>query len=171
MERRELKVTSNINIEGATIVCRNFQGKGGKYNNSGNRNFGVLLDDELAEDLQKDGWKVKYFKPRPDDPEQHAQAWLSVKVKFEKFPPIAVLITSKGKKRLTEETIGQLDWTRIENCDLIIRPYNYPASETIPAGVAAYLKAIYVTVQEDDFEAKYADIPDLDADEEEAPFD
>lgn len=165
----ERKVTSNINIEGATLVCKNFQGKGGRYNAEGNRNFGVLLDDELAEQLTEDGWNVKHFRPREDDPEQHPQAWLSVKVKFGDYPPIAVLITSRGKKKLDAETIGQLDWTRIKNCDVIVRPYNYPASDITPAGVAAYLKAIYVTVQEDDFESKYADIPDLD-EEEGVPF-
>jgi hypothetical protein len=64
---------------------------------------------------------------------------------------------------LTEETIDQLDWSIIESCDLVIRPYNYPAIAGRPAGVSAYLKAMYVTVVEDDFAKKYADIPDLDA--------
>lgn len=170
MSEERKRVTNNINIEGATIVVKNFQGRGNKWNPEGNRNFGVLLDDDLAEDLKADGWNVKRFKPRPDDPEQHAQAWLPVKVKYGKFPPVATLITSKGKMKLDEDTIGQLDWTRIKNCDVIIRPYNYPETEFSAAGVSAYLKAIYVTVQEDDFEQKYADIPEIGGDEEPMPF-
>ena len=160
------KVTSNISISGAQLIFRNFQGKKTDFNEEGNRNFGVLLDEELAEKLAADGWRVRYLKPKDDDPDQYEQAWLSVKVKFEPYPPIAVLINSRGKKTLSGETIDQLDWSRIKNCDLIIRPYNYPALAGRPAGVAAYLKAIYVTIDEDEFEKKYANIPDLDGDEE-----
>lgn len=163
----EKKVTNNIKIEGARLIFKNFQGKGTQYNAEGNRNFGVILDDEIAEELEQYGWNVKRLCPREDDPEQHIQAWLPVKVKFDPYPPIVMLINSRGKKRLDEETIDQLDWSIIKNCDLIIRPYNYPASNGRPGGVSAYLKAIYVTISEDEFAEKYADIPDLDESYEE----
>lgn len=158
----EKRVNENIKIEGAKLIFKNFQGKASNYNDDGNRNFGVLLDDETAELLENDGWNVKFLKPRVDDPEQYRQPWLSVKVKFNPYPPVAMLINSRGKKRLTEETIDQLDWSIIKNCDLIIRPYNYPSVGGRPAGVSAYLKAIYVTISEDEFSDKYADVPDLD---------
>lgn len=164
---RDQKVTNNVRIEGAKLIFKNFQGKKSEYNDAGNRNFGVLLSDELAKELERDGWKVKYLRPRPDDPDQYEQPWLSVKVKFDPYPPIAVLINSRGKKKLDEDTIDQLDWSIIKNCDLIIRPYNYPATSTRPAGVSAYMKAIYVTISEDEFADKYADIPDLDDDGDE----
>lgn len=80
-----------------------------------------------------------------------------------KIPPIIILITSDGKIKLDEETVGQLDWTRIKNADMIIRPYNYPARSGRPAGVSAYLKCLYVTVAEDDLATKYADIPFIDS--------
>lgn len=161
------KVTRNISIEGARLIFKNFQGKKTDYNDEGNRNFGVLLDDELAEELKREGWRVKYLRPRPDDPDQYEQPWLSVKIKFNPFPPIVTLINSRGKKKLDEETIDQLDWSIIRNCDLIIRPYNYPSVKGRPAGVSAYLKAIYVTIAEDEFERKYSDIPDLEGDYDE----
>lgn len=157
-----VKVTNNIRIRGAKLIFKNFQGKRTDFNDEGNRIFGVLLDDDLAEELKCDGWRVKYLRPREDDPDQYEQPWLQVKVKFNPYPPIAVLINSRGKKKLTEETIDQLDWSIITNCDLIIRPYNYPAIKGRPAGVSAYLKAIYATISEDEFVTKYADIPDLD---------
>lgn len=164
------KITSNISLSDARLIFRNFQGKATTYNNEGNRNFGVILPDDLAEKLKDDGWKVRYLRPREDEDEP--TPWLSVKVKFDPYPPIAVLITSRGKKKLHEDTIEQLDWSRIKTCDLIIRPYNYPevtdknGNIIRAAGVAAYLKAIYVTIDEDEFERKYADIPDLDCDYE-----
>ncbi len=154
------KITSNVSIPGAKLIKKNFSGKRSDFN--GERSFGVLLDEELAKELINDGWPVKFLRPRPDDPDQYEQPVMYVKVKFDPYPPIAVLINSRGKKRLTEETIEQLDWSIIKNCDLIIRPYNYPAIKGRPAGVSAYLKAIYVTISEDEFAEKYADIPDLD---------
>ena len=158
----ERRVTENIKIEGARLMFRNFQGKASQFNAEGDRNFAVQIDAELAERLKDDGWNVKYLRPRQDDPEQHFQPYLNVKVRYGNIPPIAVLINSRGKKRLTEETIDQLDWTMIKNCDVVIRPYNYPALNGRPAGVSAYLKSIYVTIMEDELDEKYADIPDLD---------
>jgi len=166
----EKKVTSNITIEGARLIFRNFSGKVTDYNRNGQKNFCVMLDDELAAQLEADGWAVKYRKPREDDPEQYRQPFLPVKVQFNMYPPTIVLITSRGKKRLDEETVGQLDWARIQNADVQIRPYNFPAIQGRPAGVSAYLKSLYVTIIEDPLETKYADIPEIGG-QIEMPFD
>lgn len=153
----------NVTLEGVRIFNRNFQGVETEYNKAGERNFSVMLDDQLAEDMSLDGWNVKYMRPREDDPDQHRQAFLNVKVQMNPYPPIINIINSRGKKRLDEETIDQLDWCRIENVDMIIRPYHYPPSNISPnGGIKAYLKAIYVTVQEDNLQLKYADVPDID---------
>lgn len=149
-------VNSNIKIEGARIAFRNFSGEEGRYNPKGRRNFCVFLDDETALRLLQDGWAVKYLTPREDDEER--QAYLQVAVKFDNVKPIAVLITSKGKTSLTEDEIGMLDWVEIRNVDLIIRPYNWEVNGKV--GVKAYLKSIYVTIEEDDLAIKYVDVPD-----------
>ncbi|MBO7732444.1 MAG: hypothetical protein J6S67_07820 [Methanobrevibacter sp.] len=168
----ERRVTNNITIEGAKLIFRNFSGKITDFNRSGQRNFCVILDDELAAKLEADGWSVKYRKPREDDPEQYRTPFLPVKVQFGMYPPKVVLITSRGKKELNEDTVGQLDWARIVNADVQIRPYNYPAMQGRPEGVSAYLKQLYVTIQEDPLESKYADIPDLGDDGQlSMPFD
>ena len=165
------RITQNVVIEGAKLVFKNFSGKVSEYNRNGQRNFSVLIDDELASKLEEDGWPVKYRKPREDDPEQYRQPFLPVKVQFNMYPPTVVMITSRGKRKLDENTIGQLDWARISNADVQIRPYNYPAINGKPAGVSAYLKSLYVTIIEDPLETKYADIPDLDAYPTDLPFD
>jgi len=156
-----------LKIEGARLILKNFQGKAKEFNEEGNRNFGVILDPELAERLEADGWNVKYLKPFPDDPDQIRTPWLSVKVKFSKQgergrDPMAVLITTRGKIKLDEETIGQLDWTRMKAVDLVINPYEYTIKGGRASGISAYLNAIYVTVEEDDFYEKYGDIPFID---------
>lgn len=178
MTSKNDKNVSSIKIEGGILIFKNFQGKENPpYNKAGDRNFGVLLDDDLAKQLEKDGWHVKYRPARPDD--GYEQPWLSVKVKYGIYPPTVVLINSNGKMRLTEDTVGNLDWTQIKNADMIIRPYSYPAmydkkgKEIRPAGIAAYLKSLYVTVLEDDLASKYADIPDINpeiTDEDVPPF-
>lgn len=167
----EKRKIPNIKIENARLIFKNFQGKGNDFNKEGDRNFGVLIPDDIVDKLQEDGWRIKFRPARPDD--GYEQPWLSVKVKYGKYPPIVVLINSSGKMRLDENTVGQLDWTRIKSADIIIRPYSYDSivdkKGTVirPSGVAAYLQALYVTVAEDDFAAKYADIPDVDS----APYD
>lgn len=163
---------SEITVEDARIIYRNFQGKKTDFNEEGNRNFCLVLNPDLADQLKADGWNVKSRPPRNEDDEE--LFYLPVKVKYGKIPPIACLITSRGKTRLTEETIGQLDWARIKNVDLIVRPYVYPETPLRKSGIAAYLKSIYVTIQEDRLEEKYGNIPDASGvsipDEDEMPF-
>lgn len=176
MAKKEKRL-SDLKIEDGRLIFKNFQGKESlPYNKAGDRNFGVLLDDDTAKAMEADGWHVKRRPPRPED--GYEQPWLPVKVKYGMYPPIITLINSSGKMKLTEETVGMLDWSIITHADMIIRPYEYDAiigkdgKEMRPAGVAAYVKALYVTIQEDDLAAKYADIPDIDVRtvDEEVPF-
>ncbi len=149
-------VNNNITIEGARLVFRNFEGKEGKFNASGKRNFCVLLDDDLAHTLQDDGWNIKWLNPKEEGDEP--QAYIQVAVSFGVVPPKIVLITSAGKQTLDERSISILDWAEIENADVIIRPYNWEMNGK--TGVKAYVKALYIKIAEDEFERKYADVPD-----------
>ena len=149
-------VNNNITIEGARLVFRNFEGKEGKFNAAGKRNFCVLLDDDLAHTLQDDGWNIKWLNPKEEGDEP--QAYIQVAVSFGVVPPKIVLITSAGKQTLDERSISILDWAEIENADVIIRPYNWEMNGK--TGVKAYVKALYMKIAEDEFERKYADVPD-----------
>lgn len=149
-------VKKNLTIEDAKIIFRNFAGKEGRYNAKGNRNFCVVLEPEIAQELKEEGWNVKF--PQSDDPERELSPYLQVKIKYGDISPKVVLITSRGKEQLTEDDISMLDWAAIETVDLIIRPYNYDVGGK--SGVSAYLKSMYVTITEDEFELKYADVPE-----------
>lgn len=113
----------NIAIENAQIFSRNFGGKPGPYNPEGQRNFCVFLDDDIAEQLLEDGWNVKRLKPR--DENEDSRAYIQVKVSYKNVPPKVVLVTSKGKSILDEDTVQLLDFAEIENVDIIISPSHW----------------------------------------------
>lgn len=149
-------IKNNIVIEGARIGFRNFSGKEGKFNPVGRRNFCVFLESDLGQVLERDGWNVRWLEPRDIDDER--QAYLQVAVNYENIPPKILVISSRGKTILDEESVSILDWAEIENVDLIIRPYNWDVNGK--KGVKAYVKSMYVTIAEDEFEKKYYDTPD-----------
>ena len=146
----------NIIVENAKIAFKNFSGKEGQFNPEGKRNFCLILDPELAEKLHADAWNVRTLKPKDDG--EIPQPYIQVSVSFLAKPPKIVLVTSRGKTLLTEETVGMLDWAEITNVDLSVTPYQWSVAGK--NGVKAYLKNMYVTIQEDEFEKKYDDIPD-----------
>lgn len=149
-------MNDQISIENARIIFRNFSGKEGKFNPAGRRNFSVLLSPEDAAELKDAGWNVKWLPQRElgDEPQAHMQ----VGVAFNAYPPKIVLISSSGKTVLKEEELSILDWAEIKNVDLIIRPYTWEVQGN--HGIKAYLKAAYITIVEDEFAKKYADIAD-----------
>lgn len=146
----------NVTIENAKLAFRNFSGKEGRFNAAGQRNFCILLDDDVAKDLSRIGWNVKVLKPRDegDDPQPYIQVTVSYRV----LPPKIVVLTSQNKTILGEETIHVLDWAEIDNVDLIIRPYQWEVNGK--TGIKAYVKSMYISLIEDELEKKYVKVPD-----------
>jgi hypothetical protein len=148
---------NTVVMEGVRIIFRNFKGEEGKYNREGERNFCVLLDDTIANAMADDGWNVKTLRPREDDEEDTVpQSYLPVSINFKIRPPRVIMITSRGGTELSEDTIARLDWVDIKNVDLIVRPYLWNVGDR--SGITAYLQSLYVTIEEDTLEQKYADI-------------
>ncbi|MFL5661353.1 MAG: hypothetical protein ACJ8BW_08365 [Ktedonobacteraceae bacterium] len=152
-----MSANNTVLMEGVRLVFRNFTGKEGQYNQEGARNFGVILPEDVAAAMDRDGWNVKYLEPREGNDEEVATPWLSVKLNYKAGrPPQIYMITSRGKTLLKEETVDQLDWAEITNVDLIVRPFHYDVGGR--TGIAAYAQTMYVTIEEDPLSRKYAEL-------------
>lgn len=145
-------------MEGVRIIFRNFEGKEGPYNKQGERNFAVLLPPPVAEAMAADGWNVKWLKPREDEVEETEpdQPYLPVSLRYDVFPPHVVLVTSRNRTTLDESQVEMLDYSDITNVDLIVRPHNWDVNGK--TGIKAYVKTMFVTIEEDALVQKYAEL-------------
>lgn len=145
-----------VQIDDAKIIFRNFAGKEGLMNDKGDRNFCVILDPDTAEIMAKDGWNIKTTKEREEGEEIiEGVPFVPVKVNFKNFPPRIVVITASNGVRtnIYENSVETLDYADIKKVDLIMRGYSWAVGGK--TGIKAYLKTMFVTINEDELERRY----------------
>lgn len=140
-----------VQIDNAQLIFRNFVGKAGVFNKEGDKSFAVILDDENALKMLEDGWNVKYLQAREEG--DTPTPYISVAVRFDNFPPRVVMITSNGRTTLTGDTIECLDSMDLKVVDIIINASHWEVNDK--SGIKAYLKTMFVTVNEDPLELRY----------------
>ena len=163
-------MANTLSIKSARIGFKNFRGLEGDYNRAGDRNFVIFLDPEFAGQLEEEGWNIKWPKVSAEelnaDPEDRfeRQPYLPVSVDMVKYPanvfiiredPESPLANPKGfvTTQLDDQSVGVLDTALIVNADVVIRPYNWTVNGN--SGVKAYLKNMYVEIDEDEFASEY----------------
>jgi hypothetical protein len=139
-------------IEDATIVFRNFAGKEGQYNREGERNFCVILPEDVGAQMLADGWNVRHLDPREEG--DVPTPYIAVSVNFNNRPPRVVMLTSTTRTQLDESSVEILDWADYKTVDLIARGYDWSVNGK--SGTKAYLQSLFVTIEEDELERKYA---------------
>ena len=142
-----------LSIENARFVFKNFSGKESKFNAAGHKNFGLIIPDDMVDQLMDEGWNVRILAPRDEGDEP--VHYISVNVSYEQQPPVIYLISGRTKSVLDESSIGELDYADIVSADLVISPYHWEMGNK--TGVKGYLRTAYITVQLDAFAQKYSD--------------
>ena len=66
------------------------------------------------------------------------------------------MVTRRKKTKLDEENISALDYASIKEVDVIVTPFDWEVNGK--SGTKAYLQTMYVTINEDEFADKYADL-------------
>jgi len=143
-----------ITIQGVAVIFKNFSGVKTRFNAEGNRNFNIVFDKATADFLTDLNLNVKVIPKRDEDQEDTYR--LKVSINFgSPFPPDIHLI--KGLRRITlgEETIAMLDVTRILKCDLSFNLSKWTREQDGSTGNSAYLRAMYVTAEDDILFNKY----------------
>lgn len=153
------KYLQPVNFEGVSIIYRHFSGKRDQFHKEGERDFHVIIDDvDYARFLADEGWNVKFPKHNPDiNPEEdNRRPILKVKVNMnsDRPPKVNLISTDRNgdptRELIDESTIGELDFVRFSEIDLVITSWEYEEGK-----FSAYLQQFYGTIDPVGFEAKY----------------
>lgn len=149
-------------FDGVDILFRNFRGAAGQYNNEGDRNFCMFLDDDVANELSSSGWNVRTLRSR--DPEETPKRYIRVKVNFDRIPPEVLLVEDGAITELTADTVSIIDnipYTDILNVDVVVNASDYGTRNGREPAYTAYLRKMAITIESDDFDRKYKkeDVP------------
>jgi hypothetical protein len=141
-------------VEDAFIRFSNFEGKEGRFNQKGQRNFTIDLPRDVAEQMLLDGWNVNFYTPQNADEGFEPIPIIRIGVRFDIRPPRITLLTSTSRTQLDESSVEVLDWADIKTVDLIANGYDWDVNGK--TGTKAYLQTMFITIQEDALERKYA---------------
>lgn len=141
----------NLKIENARIIFKNFSGNPDRFHPDGApRNFGVIIDDPVvAQDLEAEGWNIKYLRPREEG--DLPTPYLTVKLKYtEKSQPMIRKVAGRHVTLLDDDTVGSLDYDQIESADIVVRPYEYE-----PGKISAWVVEMFANIEVSAFADKY----------------
>ena len=144
-------------LENTRIIHRNFEGRETKYTRKGDRSFSAVIAPELVDAIRANGWNVKELAPRQDIEGSETLYYIPVRVNYDgNRPPKINLVTKNGLLELDVESVATLDSAEIISCDMTLHPHKW--GDENKGGVKAYLKNMYIRIQEDTLSAKYEEM-------------
>ena len=158
------------NLTNADILFRNFAGVEKQYNNAGDRNFCVRLDEQIANELASMDIPVKILEPRDEDGEP--LRFIKVKIKdFSKlysanvgqhWPEDMPLAERKEKQKLSEASYYSLDDANVQTAWITVSIYRWTmgSGANKKSGTSLSLSEGFFKVEPNELEAQFFGIPD-----------
>ena len=167
----ELKAKAKkISIDDARLMFLNFSGAEGPYNDEGDRNFCVRLDNkDILNKALESGYNVKY-KNEGDEQIPYLKVTVDFENKSKKYPCHVFMKSNKRPEELREETVSVVDEVDIIKANLIIQPKPYVLKNG-NYGIKALLNKLYLTVSGDKYADDFFGYEDNFDEEDEIPFD
>lgn len=163
MSETKQKWIDDVELENINVKWNfsHFDGRADMYNEAGNHDFVIVLPEDIARQMQEDGWNVKEKEPyeEGDPPEWHLQ----VKISYKFEDPRIFLIKDNGvrkrKIRALKSDLRDIRRDTTQNIDVILTPSRW--TQPGRSGITAYAKELYATVKESRFSSKYDDIEEI----------
>ena len=166
----------DINITNGQIAYSNFGGNPTQYNpDGGQRNVTLVIDDANAEELAKEGWKIRL----QEFEDGSSRYLLDVSFLFrtrngQLRDPHIFIVRDNRLIHVTEETADALDHADIVSVDAVISPSYWEYAGR--SGIKAYVSSMYLTIKENPIDAKYRKMmeescPDVSGMDGDLPFD
>lgn len=134
-----------------------FDGRADTFNDEGDHNFTVIIDDEMVDKLRSEGWNIKTFEGREEgDPPEHT---LKVKISYRFEAPKIYIIKGNRKFRADESDLADIKRSTCEQIDVIITPSRWVQGNR--TGISAYCKEMYAKIRESRFAQEYADYEEV----------
>lgn len=148
-------------VPGKDIQWRNMQGSATDVAPAGRREFAIRIDDELAHELEAEGWTCVKWKPLDkNDPNSPMIPRFKVRMNFQSFnPPKVYIVGSNGKTRtLVDESYlddQNIDRRELDWCDVSVNSYHSTVNGRNYC--TAYLSELYIKFADGAFDYKYVD--------------
>lgn len=149
---------NDLILRNSRMIHKNFEGRATKFTRQGDRQFSVVINPENVDEISNAGWRIKMLPPREDIEGSEPLYFIDVRVNMDSNrPPEVYLCTSKKKTKLDKDSIGTLDSAVIKNVDMVLHPHKWETPDG-KSGVKAYLKTLYVTIEEDVLAGDYENL-------------
>lgn len=162
------------------ILFCNLEGRKDAYNTRGDRSFRLKINDkEFAKQLADEGWNIKIYTPKNEEYDPYY--YMDVKTKFRVDSenvyqdPEIHRVNAKNDILCGPQNMHDIDAAfksrKVQRVDLVINPYywQHPGMGK-GEGVTAYIREMWIEVQESPFASRYSDRNSNFANDENLPW-